>query len=146
MIKDIISHQKTPIKRKERALSRLILFFENIIKVPLFGCQHCGECILSSTGFVCSQRCPKRLRNGPCGGTGKGGVCEVFPERKCVWYQVYKRSKILGRVKLLYKYNKIHNWNLEGTAAWLNVFKKRIDKPIWFVKRYSKEQTPQIEK
>jgi hypothetical protein len=35
---------------------------------------------------------------------------------------------------------------LEGTAAWLNVFKKRIDKPIWFVKRYSKEQTPQIEK
>jgi methylenetetrahydrofolate reductase (NADPH) len=70
----------------------------------------------------------------------------VFPERKCVWYQVYKRSKILGRVKLLYKYNKIHNWNLEGTAAWLNVFKKRIDKPIWFVKRYSKEQTPQIEK
>jgi hypothetical protein len=33
----------------------------------------------------------------------------------------------------LYKVNKIHNWNLEWTSSWLNVFKKRIDAPIWFV-------------
>jgi hypothetical protein len=30
--------------------------------------------------------------------------------------------------------NKIHNWNLEGMSAWLNVFKKRIDAPIWWVR------------
>jgi methylenetetrahydrofolate reductase (NADPH) len=35
---------------------------------------------------------------------------------------------------LLYKLKKIHNWNLEGTSAWLNVFKKRIDPPIGFVR------------
>jgi hypothetical protein len=29
---------------------------------------------------------------------------------------------------------KIHNWNLEGTSSWLNVFRKRIEAPIWFVR------------
>ncbi len=37
-------------------------------------------------------------------------------------------------MSLLYKINKIHNWNLEGTSSWLNVFRKRIDAPIWFVR------------
>ena len=121
------------MKSGERKLSRFVLLFEDIIKVPLFGCQRCGECILSSTAFICSQKCPKRLRNGPCGGTGEDGSCEVFPERKCVWYKIYYRSKFLSRMSLLYKINKIHNWNLESTATWLNVLKKRIDGPTWFV-------------
>jgi len=43
------------------------------------------------------------------------------------------RSKLLKRVSLLYKINKIHNWNLESTSAWLNVFKKRIKGIIFFV-------------
>ncbi len=90
--------------------------------MPLFRCQRCGECILSSTAFICSQNCPKRLRNGPCGGTGEDGSCEVFPDRKCVWYRIYRRSRRLERVSLLYKMAPIHNWNLEGTSAWLNVF------------------------
>jgi len=132
---EFVSIEKSPITPRERKFSRFLLFFENVVKVPLFGCQHCGECILSSTGFICSQRCPKRLRNGPCGGTGTGGTCEVYPDRKCVWYRIYYRSKLLNRVSVLYKINKIHNWNLESTAAWLNVFKKRIEPPIWFVHR-----------
>jgi hypothetical protein len=120
------------ITPREKKYSRILLFFEDVVKVPVFGCQHCGECILSSTGFVCSQRCPKRLRNGPCGGTAEGGMCEVYPDRKCVWYKIYYRSKLFSRLSLLYKLNNIHNWNLEGTSAWLNVFKKRIAAPIWF--------------
>ncbi len=133
MLEKLVSYNKPLITPSERKVSRVILFFEDVIKVPLFGCQQCGECILSSTAFICSQRCPKRLRNGPCGGTGEGGTCEVYSDRKCVWYRIYYRSKLLGRLSLLYKINKIHNWNLEKTAAWLNVFKKRIDPPIWFV-------------
>jgi hypothetical protein len=131
---DFVTFGKPPISPRERKLSRFMLFFEDVVKVPLFGCQHCGECILSSTAFICSQRCPKRLRNGPCGGTGEGGTCEVYPERKCVWYRIYYRSKLLHRVSLLYQIKKIHNWNLEGTSAWLNVFKKRIEAPVWFVR------------
>jgi len=130
---DFITAQKSPLSTRERKLSRVMLFFEDIVKVPLFGCQHCGECILSSTAFICSQQCPKRIRNGPCGGTGAGGSCEVYPDRTCVWYRIYYRSKFFHRISLLYHTKKIHNWNLEGTSAWLNVFKKRIEAPIWFV-------------
>jgi len=133
MPNDLMTLDQPPITARERKFSRVMLFFEDVIKVPVFHCQHCGECILSSTGFICSQNCPKRLRNGPCGGTGEDGSCEVYPERKCVWYRIYLRSKLLKRVSLLYKINKIHNWNLESTSAWLNVFKKRIKGIILFV-------------
>lgn len=125
---------KRPIAPRERKLSRVLLFFEDIVKVPLFKCQRCGECILSSTAFICSQNCPKRMRNGPCGGTGDDGSCEVYPDRQCVWYRIYYRSKLLHRVSLLYKINRMHNWSLEGTSAWLNVLKKRIAPPIWLVR------------
>jgi hypothetical protein len=133
MPNDLMTLDQPPITARERKFSRVMLFFEDVIKVPVFHCQHCGECILSSTGFICSQNCPKRLRNGPCGGTSEDGSCEVYPERKCVWYRIYLRSKLLKRVSLLYKINKIHNWNLESTSAWLNVFKKRIKGIILFV-------------
>jgi len=134
LIKYLVTINKPPISARERKVSRLLLFFEDVIKVPLFKCQHCGECLLSTTAFICSQNCPKRLRNGPCGGTGEDGSCEVYPDRKCVWYRIYYRSKRLNRLSMLYKIKKIHNWNLEGTSAWLNVFKKRIEAPIWFVR------------
>ena len=134
MEKDLVTHDGPPITATERKVSRLLLFFEDVVKVPLFGCQHCGECVLSSTAFICSQTCPKRMRNGPCGGTGADGSCEVYPERKCVWYRIYYRSKFLNRMSLLYKINKIHNWNLERTSSWLNVIRKRIDPPVWFVR------------
>jgi methylenetetrahydrofolate reductase (NADPH) len=133
MSSDFVTLDKPPISARERKFSRLLLFFEDFVKVPIFGCQHCGECVLSSTAFICSQRCPKRMRNGPCGGTSENGSCEVYPERKCVWYRIYYRSKLLHRISLLCQIKKIHNWNLEGTSAWLNVFKKRIEPPIWFV-------------
>ena len=131
---DLMSPDKPPITARERKWSRFLLFFEDVIKVPLFNCQHCGECILSSTAFICCQNCPKRLRNGPCGGTDEDGSCEVYPERKCVWYRIYFRSRLLRRISLLYNIKRIHNWNLEKTSAWLNVFKKRINWPILFVR------------
>ncbi len=121
--------------RGEKILSRIMLFFEDIIKVPIFKCQHCGECLLSHTGFVCSQRCPKRLRNGPCGGTRENGHCEVYPERKCIWYLIYKRSKLFGRLPFLNRIEYMHNWNLEKSSAWLNVFTKRIEPPKFFIKK-----------
>lgn len=132
---DIATLRKSTPNRSEKILSRSMLFLEDIVKVTLFRCQRCGECILSHTGFVCSQRCPKRLRNGPCGGTGENGTCEVYPERKCTWYRVYKRARLLGRLSLLQRIEKIHNWELEKTSAWLNVFKKRIEAPIFFIRR-----------
>ena len=134
MIPEISTRHKAAFGRGEKFLSRLLLLFENTIKIPLFGCQRCGECILSSTAFVCSQRCPKQLRNGPCGGTGEDGSCEVYPERTCVWYRIYYRSRLLRRIELLYKYNRIHNWCLDKSSSWLNVIRKRIEPPVPFAR------------
>lgn len=134
LLKSLVTLNIRPITVRERKLSHVLLFLEDIIKVPLFRCQRCGECILSSTAFICSQNCPKRLRNGPCGGTGEGGSCEVFPDRKCVWYRIYFRSQLLHRVSLLYKTNSIHNWNLEKTSAWLNLFRGRIQGSMLFLR------------
>ena len=143
MLKNLVTYNNPPMTPRERKISRLVLLFENLVKVPIFRCQRCGECILSSTAFICSQNCPKRLRNGPCGGTGEDGSCEVYPEKKCVWYKIYYRSKFLSRLSLLYKINKIHNWCLEDTATWLSVLRKRIDAPIWFV-RNDKQKVKEI--
>lgn len=132
---EIITLERKKLASVEKLLSQVMLFLENLIKVPLFRCQRCGECILSHTAFVCSQRCPKRLRNGPCGGTGMEGTCEVYPERKCIWYVIYGRARFLGRISLLNRIEKIHNWNLEKTSAWLNVFTKRIEPPVFFLRR-----------
>lgn len=134
---DIATLESRPLTSRERQRSRKLLWVENIIKVPLFGCQRCGECILSSTAFVCSQQCPKRLRNGPCGGTRGDGGCEVHPNRTCVWYRIHKRSHLLGRFQMLLKLNKAHNWDLEGTSTWLNVARKRIDRPIWTMRSFN---------
>lgn len=134
MLATLVTLNRPPITARERKLSRVLLLVEDLIKVPLFRCQRCGECILSSTAFICSQNCPKRLRNGPCGGTREDGSCEVFPDRKCVWYKIYHRSRLLHRVSLLYKTNSIHNWNLEKTSAWLNLLKGRIQGSILFVR------------
>ncbi len=113
----------------ERFLSAVGLVIENAVKVPLFRCQRCGECALSHTAFICSQRCPKRLRNGACGGTRPGGYCEVYPERRCVWYAIYQRSRTLRRLPFLTERIEPHNWRLEHTSAWLNVFRGREEWP-----------------
>jgi methylenetetrahydrofolate reductase (NADPH) len=132
--RELATPNRHPITVRERKFSHVLLFLEDIVKVPLFRCQRCGECILSSTAFICSQNCPKRMRNGPCGGTGEDGSCEVFPDRKCTWYRIYFRSKLLHRVSLLYRMNRIHNWNLERTSAWLNVLRKRTEGPVLFLR------------
>ncbi len=60
-------------------------------------CLMCGECIVGVTGGICPvTRCPKGLRNGPCGGTNRG-KCEVDPDRDCVWVLIYNKLKELGQ-------------------------------------------------
>ncbi|MBI2843014.1 MAG: methylenetetrahydrofolate reductase C-terminal domain-containing protein [Armatimonadetes bacterium] len=112
-------------------LNTCALAAENAIKKPVFGCQDCGQCILSYTAFTCPMRCPKEMRNGPCGGTRADGHCEVYPDRYCRWWLIYERAKKLGRVKKLRKLQKPVDRRLEHTSAWLNVFAGRIDPPSW---------------
>ncbi len=69
---------------------------EKAVKGQLFGCRMCAQCALPSTAYACPMSCPKELRNGPCGGVGANGDCEVYPGLRCVWLVAYERAAAVG--------------------------------------------------
>jgi ferredoxin len=74
-------------------------------------CAGCGNCILHLTGGICPiARCSKSLLNGPCGGTNNGS-CEVSPDIKCAWVQIYDRLKQLNRLDLMTEINEAKDWS-----------------------------------
>jgi len=74
-------------------------------------CGACGDCVLYWTGGICPVvRCAKGLLNGPCGGTRKGGKCEVDPEKDCAWVLIYRRLEKQGRLDLMRKYYEPRNY------------------------------------
>jgi methylenetetrahydrofolate reductase (NADPH) len=100
---------------------------EQAIKIPLFGCKECGNCVLSYTEYVCPMTCPKDQRNGACGGSSDGW-CEV--ERKpCVWIEVYESARRAGRLDALRTYVPPPDRSLSGTSSWLNYLRGRDVRP-----------------
>ena len=100
---------------------------EFAVKLPLFGCQACGNCVLGHLEYVCPQTCPKGMRNGPCGGT-LNGRCEV-EDKECVWVEVYDRANAAGRVQDLHTYIPPRHPGLKGTSSWINFFLDRDSRP-----------------
>ena len=72
-------------------MKKIIARLEALFKGVAFDCHACGQCVLSQTGIICPMSCPKGLRNGPCGGTVEG-MCEVYPDKQCVWIRIHKRT------------------------------------------------------
>lgn len=104
---------------------RLFTFCERLLKALLFRCRMCGDCTLAEAGYLCPQSgCPKKMINGPCGGS-LHGFCEVYPgERLCFWVKVYHRNPVsspreLSRCPLLPP----KDWSLQGSSSWINYFK-----------------------
>jgi len=106
-------------------LDILLRPIEAFIKKPIFGCQMCGQCVLHSTGLVCPMTCPKNLRNGPCGGVRKGGNCEVYPEKACVWVTAQRRSLRLPWPDELHDLRPPVDWSIQGSASWVNLMTGR---------------------
>jgi hypothetical protein len=103
---------------------------EKLVKQDLFGCRMCGQCALPVTGYVCPMGCPKELRNGPCGGVGPDGSCEVYPALRCVWVEAYERTARAGRtadLRLLHRPADHRRW---GQSSWLNYWQGR-DEGLW---------------
>ncbi len=103
-------------------MRRAILLVEKKSKEALFDCRMCGQCILHSTGLTCPMRCPKNIRNGPCGGVLQDGNCEVYPDRPCVWVQAWRRSQRLP----VFRHHIEHverpvDWRLQDTSSWINL-------------------------
>ena len=75
--------------------------------------------------------CPKNLRNGPCGGVGINGRCEVFPDKNCIWVDAYERSLKMP----IFGEQMIHlqppvNRQLEGSSAWINMLSEADVTPL----------------
>ena len=93
---------------------------EQAAKVPMFGCQDCGDCSLPDIAYLCPEsQCAKNQRNGPCGGT-RDGKCEVG-EKECIWALAYDRLKPYGEeTTMLDGPVVIKDNSLRGTSAWSN--------------------------
>ena len=86
-----------PVLRKigyER-LDRPFVGLEKLTKGLLLDSQSCGQCIVGYTGLSCPMNCPKKMRNGPCGGVRPDGSCEVEPNLNCVWVLAWEGNKNL---------------------------------------------------
>ncbi len=106
-------------------LDQVLRPVEHIIKVPIWGCHMCGQCVLHSTGLVCPMNCPKNLRNGPCGGVRLDGHCEVKPEMVCVWVKAYASSQHLPWAHEMHNLQPPVDWALEGSSSWVNLLTGR---------------------
>jgi len=74
-------------------LDRPFVAVEKVTKGFLLDSQSCGQCIVSYTGLSCPMNCPKKMRNGPCGGVRTDGRCEVEPAMTCVWVLAWEGNK-----------------------------------------------------
>lgn len=104
----------------EHAFTRL----EHIIKVISNDCENCGDCALFELAFLCPMsQCPKKQRNGACGGSFEGW-CEVYPKKKkCIYVRAYARLKKYGEEETLRDtYVPPCNWDFYQTASWINFF------------------------
>lgn len=74
-------------------------------------CGACGDCYLDRTGGICPMvRCAKGLLNGPCGGTQRGGKCEIDADKDCAWVLIYQRLTSQNRLDILEKYYEPKNY------------------------------------
>lgn len=80
-------------------------------------CQGCGDCILARTGGICPvSRCAKRIFNGPCGGSVKGG-CEVNKEIDCAWQLIIDRLKALNKLNDYEELSPIKDWSTDRAGG-----------------------------
>jgi Methylene-tetrahydrofolate reductase C terminal len=101
-------------------LRALFTAVEKGVKQQAFGCRMCGQCALPQSGYACPMTCPKQLRNGPCGGVGADGSCEVYPGTRCVWLVAFERADSQGRaadLTLLHRPVDHRRW---GESAWVS--------------------------
>ena len=111
-------------------LDKYFLAVEKAIKGFLFDSQSCGQCTLKLTGMSCPMNCPKRLRNGPCGGVRPNGHCEVKPDMPCVWVVAWEgRRRLSPEEQIVRIVLPPADARLQNTSAWLRAVRKRHSHP-----------------
>jgi len=99
---------------------------EHPLKLILLGCRQCGDCAIQHVGFLCPEGgCPKHTRNGACGGSSRG-MCEVHPDRRCVWFRAHARLAVRGETsRLCLGCVPPRMWELDHTSSWINFHLRR---------------------
>jgi len=88
-------------------------------------CAACGDCLLYWTGGICpAARCAKGLLNGPCGGTRRGGKCEIDLEKDCAWVIIYQRLEKQGRLDLMERYYEPRNYRAVKRPGKIEIIRK----------------------
>ncbi len=108
-------------------LDKPFVAVEKATKGLMLDSQSCGQCILSYTGLSCPMNCPKKMRNGPCGGVRPDGMCEVEPEMPCVWVLAWegnKRFNERGDYPIQVVQPPVDH-RLIGTSAWLREVRQK---------------------
>jgi len=116
---------------------RVLWLTEFVSKGPMYGCRMCGDCTLYATGFFCYEAgCPKKMVNGPCGGS-VDGFCEVYPgKRRCFWVKVYDRLKgTAERPSFVAPTIPPKDHSLDGTCSWISFCLGRDHRKIGTEKR-----------
>lgn len=119
---------------KTRQWTAFLRNIESGIKSFIFYCRMCGDCTLPESTYICPQSgCPKKLLNGPCGGS-RNQACEVYPDRYCFWVRVYNRLEQSTTIDELgsMPYLPPKNWALDQTSSWINFYAGRDHKKIVF--------------
>lgn len=121
-----LDRRPRPSTPEPRGFRKALLVLEREIKEEVYDCRMCGQCILHSTGMSCPMRCPKSLRNGPCGGVLQNGNCEVLPDQPCVWVRAWEGSRRLPLWRSHMEHvNRPVDWRLQETSSWENVLSRR---------------------
>jgi hypothetical protein len=56
-------------------------------------------------------------------------MCEVIPDKPCIWVKVYETAQSAGRVDDLKVYIPPRNRALQGTSSFINLFLERDARP-----------------
>jgi 5,10-methylenetetrahydrofolate reductase len=100
---------------------------ERSAKRLFFDCHMCGQCALSASGMACPMNCPKRHRNGPCGGVAPDGSCEVDPAMRCVWLEALDGAKRMRDGAAIARVQPPVDHRQRGTSTWVKVILRGAD-------------------
>jgi len=112
----------------ERA-DRWVRPVERLAKGWFFDCHMCGQCGLSASGMACPMNCPKRHRNGPCGGVAPDGSCEVDPGMRCVWLEALDGAARMADHAAVARVQPPVDHRQRGTSTWVKLI-LRSDDPL----------------
>jgi len=116
--------KRIAVKISGTRLGKIFHKLEHLTKVLIYDCKDCGDCALSDVAYLCPMsQCPKKQRNGACGGSFQGW-CEVYPyQRQCIYVKAYARLKKYDEeTRLETGIVPPCNWDLHQTSSWLNYY------------------------